>query len=38
MDTAGKVVTIEEMRDKRRNILGLRDDFRALLAALKAMQ
>jgi hypothetical protein len=38
MDTAGKVVKVDEMRELRRSILGLRDDFRELLAALKRMQ
>jgi len=37
--TAGKVVTIEEMRrEERRAILGLREDFRELPRCVKGMQ
>lgn len=38
MTLQGKTVTLEETRTLRRQILGLRDEFRGLLAALTAVQ
>jgi hypothetical protein len=38
MTSLGKTVTLEETQALRRQILGLRSDFRDLLAALKAME
>jgi hypothetical protein len=38
VDTTGKVITLEETRDMRRQVLNMRGDFRELVEALKAME